>query len=51
MEIELVVVRLEREEEVVRAIERMYNDPDLKLRRRVRALLASYRRTGKINVL
>jgi hypothetical protein len=41
----------EREAEVVEALDRMYNDPDPKLRRRVRALLASYRRTGKINVL
>ena len=31
--------------------ERMWNDPDLKLRRRVRKVLAQYRRSGKINVL
>jgi HEAT repeat protein len=41
----------ERETEIVQAIERMYNDPDPKLRRRVRWLLATYRRTGKVNVL
>jgi hypothetical protein len=29
----------------------MQRDPDVKLRRRVRKLLAQYRRTGKINVL
>jgi HEAT repeat protein len=40
-----------REGEVVQALETMYNDPDQKLRRRVRKLLAQYRRQGKINVL
>jgi hypothetical protein len=29
----------------------MHNDPDPRLRRRVRHLLASYRRTGNINIL
>ena len=41
----------EREAEIVDAIENMYHDPDSKLRRRVRKLLAQYRHTGKINVL
>lgn len=40
-----------REAEIVAAIERMRNDPDEKLRKRVRKLLGGYRRTGKINVL
>lgn len=40
-----------REEEVVRAIERMKNDPDPKLRRRVRHLLTHYRHGGRINIL
>ncbi|HZG67418.1 MAG TPA: HEAT repeat domain-containing protein [Herpetosiphonaceae bacterium] len=40
-----------RESEIVRAIESMYHDPDPKLRRHVRHVLASYRRTGKINIL
>ncbi len=38
-----------REAEVVSALEGMWNDPDLKLRRQVRRLLARYRATGKIN--
>ena len=41
----------EREIEIVAAIESMRNDPDRRLRRRVRKLLASYRRSGNINVL
>ena len=41
----------ERETQIVQAIEGMYHDPDPKLRRRVRRLLAQYRRTGNINVL
>jgi len=40
-----------REMEIVAAIERMWNDPDERLRRHVRKLLASYRRTGKLNIL
>jgi len=40
-----------REAEVVRAVERMWDDPDPGLRRRARKLLTHYRRTGKINVL
>jgi hypothetical protein len=40
-----------RHEEVVAALERMRNDPDLMLRRRVRNVLAQYRRSGTINVL
>ena len=40
-----------REGEVVQAIEVMQTDPDQKLRRQVRNLLAGYKRTGKINVL
>ncbi|GDX40577.1 hypothetical protein LBMAG21_08690 [Armatimonadota bacterium] len=41
----------EREEEIVATLEKMYHDPDIKLRRRVRQLLANYRRGGKLNVL
>jgi hypothetical protein len=33
----------------VSALEGMWHDPDLKLRRQVRRLLARYRATGKIN--
>jgi hypothetical protein len=40
-----------REGEVLQALESLHNEPDLKLRRRVRQLLAQYRRTGNINVL
>jgi hypothetical protein len=36
---------------VVAAIERFEQDPDEKLRRRARKLLAHYRRGGRINVL
>ena len=39
------------ETRVVRALERMQHDPDPRLRRRVRKLLAHYRRTGQINIL
>ncbi len=41
----------EREPEIVLAIESLRNDPDRKLRRRVRGVLAHYRRTGDINIL
>jgi hypothetical protein len=41
----------EREGDVVQALEKLYHDPDPKLRRRARQLLASYRRTGKLNIL
>ena len=41
----------ERESDVVAAIERLQQDPDEKLRRRARKLLAHYRRGGRINVL
>ena len=41
----------ERESDVVQTVEAMANDPDPKIRRSVRRLLAQYRRTGKINVL
>ena len=37
-----------REVEVVEALERLANDSDLKLRRRARRALATYRRTGRI---
>jgi HEAT repeat protein len=36
---------------IVEILESMYHDDDAKLRRRVRLLLAHYRRTGAINVL
>ena len=41
----------EREGEVVAAIERMQQDPDEKLRRRARKLIARYRQGGRINAL
>ena len=41
----------DREAEVVAAIERLTADPDAKLRRRARKLMARYRRGGSINVL
>jgi HEAT repeat protein len=41
----------ERESEVVAAIERLCADPDEKLRRRARKLMAQYRRGGRINAL
>jgi hypothetical protein len=40
-----------REGDVVRALERMQRDPDPKLRRRVRKMLAHYRAGGSINIL
>jgi hypothetical protein len=40
-----------RESEVVQAVERMWDDPDPGLRRRVRKVLGQYRRTGRIHVL
>ncbi|MBW2386471.1 MAG: hypothetical protein JRG92_22815 [Deltaproteobacteria bacterium] len=36
---------------IVEVLEAMYHDPDAKLRRRVRRLLAHYRRTGVLNIL
>jgi hypothetical protein len=41
----------ERKDEIVAAVERMQRDPDDKLRRRARKVMAEYRRTGNINVL
>jgi hypothetical protein len=41
----------EREADVVAAIESLQHDPDEKLRRRARKLIAHYRRGGRINVL
>ena len=41
----------EREGDVVAAMERFERDPDEKLRRRARKLMAQYRRGGRINVL
>jgi HEAT repeat protein len=41
----------ERETEVVAALERLAGDADRGLRRRARQVLASYRRTGRVNVL
>jgi hypothetical protein len=40
-----------REQQIVGVIEQMYNDPDPKLRRHVRKLLAHYRSGGRLNVL
>ena len=39
-----------RAAEVVAALERLHDDPDDKLRRRARRILAGYRRTGRLNV-
>ena len=41
----------EYQDRIVEAIEAMYHDADPRLRRRVRKLLAHFRRTGRINVL
>jgi hypothetical protein len=41
----------EREEQVVAAMERFTRDPDRKLQRRARQVLAKYRQGGTINVL
>jgi HEAT repeat protein len=41
----------EREAEIVAAMERFTRDPDKKLQRRARQVLAEYRRGGTINVL
>ena len=41
----------DRAEDVIKAMESMYHDPDLTMRRRVRKFLAQYRRTGRINIL
>ena len=38
-----------RKEEVVATLERMQQDADFHLRRRVRRLVAYYRRTGTVN--
>jgi len=40
-----------REEEVIRTLEQMHNDPDKKVRRRVHQVLTSYRKTGRWNIL
>jgi len=40
-----------RESEVVAALEKMHNDPDKKVRRRVHNVLTHYRKTGKWNIL
>jgi HEAT repeat protein len=41
----------ERHDEVVAAVSKIQQDPDEKLRRQARKVMAIYRRTGKINVL
>jgi restriction endonuclease Mrr len=40
-----------RETQVIEALEKMWSDPNEKLRRQVRRVLASYRRTGEWNIL
>ncbi len=40
-----------RAHEIAAAVEPLYNDPDLHLRKRVRKLLKAYRRTGNVNAL
>jgi len=39
------------QEVVMEAAERLYNDPDLKVRKKARKMCISYRTTGKWNVL
>jgi hypothetical protein len=41
----------ERNAEIVAAVARMQHDPDDKLRRQARRVMAQYRKTGQINVL
>jgi len=41
----------ERADQIAGVLERMYNDPDPKVRKRVRRVVTSYRRTGNLNVL
>ena len=41
----------ERSEQIAGVLERMYNDQDPKVRKRVRRVVTSYRRTGNLNVL
>jgi hypothetical protein len=40
-----------REQEIIAALQRLEHDTDVGLRRRVRKVLAQYRRTGTVNVL
>lgn len=40
----------DREENVIAALESMRDDADPRLRRRVRSVLAHYRRTGRVNI-
>ena len=39
------------EERVMQVVEKLYNDPDLKVRKKARKMCISYRKTGKWNVL
>jgi formyltetrahydrofolate synthetase len=39
------------EERIVEVVERLYNDPDINVKKKARRMLNSYRRTGKWNVL
>lgn len=41
----------DRATDIVGALEGLHNDPDPKVRKRVRYVLSSYRRTGRVNVL
>lgn len=41
----------DREESIVGALEKMWNDTDLTVRRRVRRALGEYRRSGNWNIL
>jgi hypothetical protein len=40
-----------RVDDVVCGLEALARDPDVKLRRRARKVLAHYRRTGRVNIL
>ena len=41
----------DRRDEVVAAVEALGRDPDERIRRRARGVIAAYRRTGRINQL
>jgi HEAT repeat protein len=41
----------ERAHDIAEVLERMYNDPDAKVRKRVRRVVSAYRRTENLNVL
>jgi HEAT repeat protein len=42
---------LHRTDEIVAALQTLWNDPDKRVRKRTRLVLGAFRRTGRINVL